>query len=75
MFKKADRRKLEKTCQTMRLKDEGYLKLLLVPLIAQLTLTINKKLYFEKLDFQHIFDDPSFLRVGGKGGWVCKFRK
>ncbi len=51
-------------------KIEKILNSILVPLTAQVTLRINKKINFEKWDFQHIFDDPSFLRVGVGGGYV-----
>ncbi len=34
-----------------------------MPLAAQPPLRINKKIDFEKLDFQHIFDDPSFFKL------------
>ncbi len=33
----------------------------LVPLTAQPTLRINKRINFEKWDFENIFDDPSFF--------------
>ncbi len=42
-------------------KLEQILNAILVPLTAQLTLRINKKIDFEKWDFDHIFDDPSFF--------------
>ncbi len=45
----------------MQPKDRG----ILVPLTAQPTLRINKKIDFGECDFQHIFDDPSW---GGGGG-------
>ncbi len=36
---------------------------ILVPLIAQPILRINKKIDFEKWDFEHIFDDPYFFKT------------
>ncbi len=41
-------------------KIKEILNSILAPLTAQTTLRINKKIDFEKWDFQHIFDDPSF---------------
>ncbi len=59
-------RKHAKLCSK---KTEEILTSILVPLTAQSTLKIDKKIEFEKWYFQHIFDDPSFLRGGG-GGYV-----
>ncbi len=53
----------------MRQKIEKILISILVPLTAQTTLRFNKKIAFEKWDFQHIFDDPAFFT----GGWKRRY--
>ncbi len=54
-------KKSRKHAKLLSKKVEKVLKPILVPLIAQLTLGINKKIDFEKYDFEHIFDNPSFF--------------
>ncbi len=65
--KKTIEKKSRKPAKLWREKTEDSLNSILVPLIVQLTFRINKKMYFERWDFQHIFDDTSFLRGKGKG--------
>ncbi len=47
---------------------EEIVNSILAPLTAQTTHRINKKIDFEKWDFQHIFDDPSFFKGEWRGG-------
>ncbi len=44
-------------------KTEEILNSILVQLTAQPTLRINKKIDFEKLDFEHIFDEKIFFKT------------
>ncbi len=67
---KNDREKIEKHAKLWSKKIEKILNCILVPLTAQTTLRINRNIDFEKCDFQVIFDDPSFLRVGGGAGGI-----
>ncbi len=54
-------KKSRKLAKLQGKKTEDILDYILVPLTAQPTLRINKKIDFKKLDFEHIFDDPSFF--------------
>ncbi len=69
--KKKIEKKSRKHAKLCGKKTEEILNSILMPLTAQLTLRINKKIDFEKCDFQHIFYDPSFLKGRERG---CKFR-
>ncbi len=62
--KKNDREKMEKT-KLWGKKTEEVLNSILVPLTPQPILRINKKIDFEKWDFQPIFDYPSCFTGGG----------
>ncbi len=59
--KKTIEKKSRKHAKLSDTKTEEVINSILVPLTAQLTLKINKKIYFDKWDFEHIFDDPSFF--------------
>ncbi len=58
-------RKSRKHAKLWSKKIEEFLNSILLPLIALTTLRIHTKIDFQKWDFQHIFDDPSFF----KGVW------
>ncbi len=60
-------RKWRKHAKLWSEKTEEILNSISVPLAPQPTLRINKKIDFEKWDFQHIFDYPYFL-MGDRGG-------
>ncbi len=59
--KKNDREKSRKHAKLWGKKIEELWNSILEPLTASPTLRINKKTDFEKWDFVHIFDDPSFF--------------
>ncbi len=62
MFKKKTiEKKSRKHAKLTDKKTEEIWNSILLPLVASLTLRINKKTDFEKLDFDHICDDPSFF--------------
>ncbi len=61
--KKTIQKKSRKHTKLSSRKTEEIVNSILVPLTAQATLRINNKIDFEKWDFQHIFDDPSFFKL------------
>ncbi len=68
--KKTIEKKLRKHAKLWSEKTEEILTSISVPLTPQPTLRINKKIDFEKWDFQHIFDYPSFFKCGEGGVYV-----
>ncbi len=59
--KKTIGKKLRKLAKLCGKKTEDILNSILVPLIVQLPLRINKKIDFEKWHFEHVFDDQFFF--------------